>query len=79
MGKADSVVSHIDFAARAPGSGDRGSLRELVDGPVMFSGYQFFADAWCYTASSRWWYLLKGTGTGRYAIVQVLKTENSHL
>ncbi|KAM5542100.1 hypothetical protein V8D89_004410 [Ganoderma adspersum] len=47
MGKPDSVVSHVDLAARAPGLVEREiePLRGLVDGPVVFSGYRFFADA----------------------------------
>ncbi|KAM5542090.1 hypothetical protein V8D89_004400 [Ganoderma adspersum] len=47
MGKSDSVVSHVDLAAVALRMVEReiGPLRGLVDGPVVFSGYRFFADA----------------------------------
>ncbi|KAM5542083.1 hypothetical protein V8D89_004393 [Ganoderma adspersum] len=45
MAKADSVVSHVDLAALMPGLVEHAiwPLQGLVDGPVVFSGYWFFA------------------------------------
>ena len=44
MGKPDSAILHVDFAALVPRLAERGlkPFRGLVDGPVVFSGYTFF-------------------------------------